>query len=352
MKKILAIILILPFSVQAQQPNKSAPVRKKKNVKELRIYEGANDSVPATTFYYNREGCVFKQVRIENDSYEDGKWTVETEIYDSLGRMSKAETRYALGTDPDKMQFSPGKIKLSTWKYFGDTMSFRIDSAWGRDGEIVVTNSTLHLHWTKHPAPSPRPIFWQDSLCSSTIYEKYYEYHFAKPGDRIPSKSDSVVQFEETKNFIQNGKLYHVKIFHNLLDSNFTGTETTAIFTLNPVFDTITETRAELHTPAFLRNNPGFKDEVEITSIQFYETSRSGNKVKWIKEASLFKGQRFEYGKKQLENIWGFPEEDYSLSYYYEAWEYNSGDIEALTIRFYDKYYKVKSRKEFIYGEK
>lgn len=114
MQRFLAcfIYFVFPFITFAQLPNKSAVDRKKQGVKELRFYEGKNDSVPATTFFYDHKGRVTKRVTIEDEAYENGLWRIETETYDSLGRLVKVENQYSADNVPDNIHFFPGRISV------------------------------------------------------------------------------------------------------------------------------------------------------------------------------------------------------------------------------------------------
>lgn len=341
--------MLLIFSIDgfAQKPNSSASERKKAGVKEMHFYT-ENETIPATVLHYDKEGRMTKIVSYDNQSYES-EWRAESSTYDSKGRLTGVQIQYGDGDRLENMKYKPA-WRSTKFTYTGDTMSFQIDSIWETPVELSVTYTTRVIHWTKHPAPFPRPIFWQDSLCKKTFSGKKYEILFEKAGEAKIDKIDSAMFFQNTASFIQNGKLYHVMRSNDSYDKTIEYVESIDVFTLHDKFDTVIENHQIKHFPEALAANPALKDYVRPTDISYYETIRNNKQIiEWVIETDIYNGKPFVFEKKRLENMFGFPKEDNSLTQYYEAWDYNSGDVEALTITYYKKYVTGKVSKKIIH---
>lgn len=340
MRNLLVYLLLLIFSINgfAQKPNKSAPQRKKNSVKEIRFYT-ENDSIPVKVLYYDKLGRMTKIISFENESY-DGQWTAETCVYDTRGRLTSVKYQYCEGSKLENMKFD-SCWRVTNFTYSGDTMSFEIDSTWNTPEELNVIYTTRIVRWTKHPAPFPKPVFWQDSLCKKTLYGKSYEIHYSKAGEPKIDKIDSLTFFQKTESFMQNGKLYHVTTLSSSYDKTIEYEENTEMFTLHDKFDTTIENRVTKHFPEALAANPLLLDYHMPADTGFFETIRNTKQeALWTIETRIYNGKPFVFGKKRLENVFGFPEEDNSLTQYFESWNYNSGDVEELTITYHKKYLK------------
>jgi hypothetical protein len=208
MKKLLVYFLIILFPVTGfSQVNINAAKIKRKGIKEERLFDPGG-SVPSAIVSYDREGRVIKTIVV--DFYVDSpmSWTVVTMEYDTLGRISKRRTNYSRDKDIGKMNFVLWNDETETHIYIGDSVTIKIDSIW-RDARLVDIYKVKQTeHWKKMPPPHPRPIFWQDSICTSIItFHTFEHYHYANPTDRIPAKistGDSLVNVSWS---IENGKL-------------------------------------------------------------------------------------------------------------------------------------------------
>ncbi len=343
----LALLILFPFTTFAQLPNKSAPERAKKKVKEIRYYEQENNLVPATTIYYDTKGRLEKIIRVTTESEA---LSVETERFDSSGRIISVRCTQGYGNDIVRISQKFECSRSCTWTYTGDTLSVQLDSTWTTPQTLFVTQTTRVNHWKKYPHEGPKPIFWQDSICNKTMRSRQALFTYPQAGEPGNVTVDSFYTSFTVNCIMKNEQLVYSSL--NEWSSNnekgislFEGT-----YSLHIEFDTITESFRKQYYPA---ENGNFitGDSAISHGKGFYKTIRDNRqRIKWIDESTVFDQQdttRVE--KKQLENIYGFPQKDNSLSQYYESWEYNVGDVEALTIEFYSKYYLKKTRKEIVH---
>ncbi|MDQ3110054.1 MAG: hypothetical protein M3R17_09180 [Bacteroidota bacterium] len=344
----LALLILLPFISFAQLPNKSAPQRAKNKVKEIRYYDQGNNLVPVTTIYYDPKGRLEKIIRV-TEGPEPETWSVETESFDSSGRIISARFNEGSGNDIVQISRKRDCSRICSWTYFGDTLSLQLDSTWETPNKLFVSQTTRVNHWKKYPCNGPKPIFWQDSICNKTIKTRQASFTFSKagePGDvAVASYSSSY-----TINCIMKDEhLIYSSINEWSSESENGIARFDGSYSLHLEFDTITESFTKFYYP---NENGNFVtgDSALTYGKGFYRTTRDNRqRIKWIEESAVFDQQDTSHlGKKQLEGIYGFPQADNSLSQYYESWEYNAGDVEALTMEFYSKYYHKKTRKEIV----
>ncbi|CAN5917310.1 hypothetical protein BH11BAC7_BH11BAC7_14970 [soil metagenome] len=344
-----ALLLLIPFASFAQLANKSAPERAKNKVKEIRYYEQENNLVPVTTIYYDQKGRMEKIIRV-TEGNEPESWTVETEKFDASGRIIFARINDGSGNDILLISEKPGCKRVCSWTYFGDTLSIQLDSTWENPNTLFVSQTTRENHWKKYPCIGPKPIFWQDSICNKTIKTSQSSFTFPKAGE-----PGDVAIASYSSSFAINCIMKNEHLIYSSINewssagengiSRFDGT-----YSLHLEFDTLAETFKKFNYPVenghFVNGDSSF-----AIGKGFYRTTRDNKQqIKWIDESTVYDQQDTTHlGKKQLENIYGFPQADNSLSQYYESWKYNSGDVESLTMEFYSKYYRKKTRKEIVH---